>query len=487
MNAKKQPETESFDAAELGAMMREMRENLGHDLDAVARDLRIRLVYLEAIESGRLTDLPGNAYVSGFLRSYSDFLGLEGEEIVRRFKMAGAEISSQPQLHLPSPVEEGRLPTGSILLVAAVIAAAAYGGWYYLSGTGNGTMETVASLPKELSGLVDDATNQTAPAEVATTPALPEATSDTGGSASRTADSTSDTAPAAAPVESENPSAPAPAETAAATVSAAQPAEAPQTQVASTAENSAATTSASPASPATSATESTTSEVSTTAPAVPEQTAAVTADPAPAPTTTPAPAPTAAPTAAETPAVAAESPASTVPPADAPAAPVVSQASDNTPAPAAPSAAAPAAPTVSTPPADTAVQTAVASPASRPDPAPSAITDPAPTVTASRPSSDSSSPPSSANPDGTVRIVVRATADSYVAVRTGDNQPLFSQLMRRGDSYEVPSGADLILETGNAGGLQITVGGKRVPSLGPIGQIRRNIPLDAEKLLSGIN
>jgi hypothetical protein len=71
MNAKTPPETESFDAAELGAMMREMRENLGHDLDAVARDLRIRLVYLEAIESGRLTDLPGNAYVSGFLRSYS--------------------------------------------------------------------------------------------------------------------------------------------------------------------------------------------------------------------------------------------------------------------------------------------------------------------------------------------------------------------------------------------------------------------------------
>ena len=179
MNAKTPSETESFDAAELGTMMREMRENLGHELDEVARDLRIRLVYLEAIESGCLSDLPGNAYVSGFLRSYSDFLGLEGNEIVRRFKKAGAEISSQPQLHLPSPVEEGRLPTASILLVAAIIAAAAYGGWYYLSGTGKGPMETVASLPKELSGLVDDVKNQTAPTAVAKSPAAPEATSDT--------------------------------------------------------------------------------------------------------------------------------------------------------------------------------------------------------------------------------------------------------------------------------------------------------------------
>jgi cytoskeleton protein RodZ len=99
----------------------------------------------------------------------------------------------------------------------------------------------------------------------------------------------------------------------------------------------------------------------------------------------------------------------------------------------------------------------------------------------------SETPSSPGLPGGGVRIVLRAKADSYVAVHTSDNQPLFSQLMRRGESYEVPSGADLILETGNAGGLQITVGGKRAPSLGPIGEIRRNIPLDGEKLLSGIN
>ena len=76
----------------LARLLREMRENLGHDLETVSADLRIRLVYLEAIETGRLEDLPGNVYVSGFLRAYSDYLGLNGEEIVHRFKMAGAGI-----------------------------------------------------------------------------------------------------------------------------------------------------------------------------------------------------------------------------------------------------------------------------------------------------------------------------------------------------------------------------------------------------------
>lgn len=469
MNAKKQPETESFDAAELGAMMREMRENLGHELDAVARDLRIRLVYLEAIETGRLSDLPGNAYVSGFLRSYSDFLGLEGDEIVRRFKMAGAEISNQPQLHLPSPVEEGRLPTASILLVAAVIAAAAYGGWYYLSGTGKGTMETVASLPKELSGLVDDATNQTAPAEVATTPAAPAVTSDTGGSGSETPDTATTDTPAPADTESASTSG-----TTSTTTPTEQSAESPEAETASVAETSPAPTvvTAPEAPAATSNVDSTSVEQAASAPVTPEQPAApaVVADAVPAlqPTTEPTPAPV------ETPVVAAETPAR-------PAAPVAPVA----PAPVATPTEVPAASPAVEDAVRTAAVTPVARPAPRPDPAPSTVSDSAPTETASRSSSDSQPPSDPAV--GGVRIIVRATADSYVAVRTSDNQPLFSQLMRRGDSYEVPSGADLILETGNAGGLQITVGGKRAPSLGPIGEIRRDIPLDAEKLLSGIN
>ena len=476
MNAKTPPETESFDAAELGAMMREMRENLGHELDAVARDLRIRLVYLEAIEAGRLTDLPGNAYVSGFLRSYSDFLGLEGEEIVRRFKMAGAEISSQPQLHLPSPVEEGRLPTASILLVAAVIAAAAYGGWYFMSGSGKGTMETVASLPKELSSLVDEAKNQTEPTAVENTPAAPAASSDTGGNGMSDSDPVVPQIPA---VETPAPEIP-------------SPEAAPSEEPATTALDSAGTVSDAASAPGASPTGS--SENSPPAPNLePADDTSRQTPPANATGTTATPAP--ATEAVEEQAAVAVTPAP-VPPASvspapvitAPAAPTVPQvpaapAAAPPPEPAATIVPAPAPAAVSNPSSDQTVRTAAVPPSPRSNPAPVVSGDPAPTA----PASSSSSAPSNQPSAGGVRIVVRATADSYVAVRTSDNQPLFSQLMRPGDSYEVPSGADLTLETGNAGGLQISVGGKRVPSLGPIGEIRRNIPLNAEKLLSGVN
>ena len=375
MNAMEPTETESFDAAELGAMMREMRENLGHDLESVASDLRIRLVYIEAIEAGRLSDLPDNAYVSGFLRAYSDFLGLDGAEIVRRFKMAGAEISTQIHLHLPSPVEEGRLPTASILLVAAVIAAVAYGGWYYLSFADKNPIETVAKLPRELSNLVDGARNQSAP-----TSAVPQP---------------SDVPPPTSVLS------PPPVTVPSVTAQAEKPAAAADTM------NEA--TSAEPAADG------------DNQPAV-QSDAAVAA------------------------AGAAASEAAGISPNGATEAPAVS----------------------AIPAAD--IRTAAVTPPERQNPS-------APVTQAT----------ATERPTGGVRIVVRATADSYVAVRTGDNEPLFSQLMRPGDSYEVPSGADLLLETGNAGGLQITIDGKRVPPLGLVGEIRRNIPLDAEKLLRGLN
>jgi cytoskeleton protein RodZ len=375
MNAMEPTETESFDAAELGAMMREMRENLGHDLESVASDLRIRLVYIEAIEAGRLSDLPDNAYVSGFLRAYSNFLGLDGAEIVRRFKMAGAEISTQTHLHLPSPVEEGRLPTASILLVAAVIAAAAYGGWYYLSFADKNPIETVAKLPRELSNLVDGARNQSAP-----TSAVPQP---------------SDVPPPTSVLS------PPPVTVPSVTAQAEKPAAAADTMNEATSAEPAADGDNQP---------------------VVQSDAAVAA------------------------AGAAASEAAGISPNGATEAPAVS--------------AIPAAE----------IRTAAVTPPERQNPS-------APVTQAT----------ATERPTGGVRIVVRATADSYVAVRTGDNEPLFSQLMRPGDSYEVPSGVDLLLETGNAGGLQITIDGKRVPPLGPVGEIRRNIPLDAEKLLRGLN
>ncbi len=65
------------------------REEYGQDLRSVSDSLRTRYTYLLAIEEGRFNDLPGATYAVGFVRTYADYLGLDSEEIVRRFKGRG--------------------------------------------------------------------------------------------------------------------------------------------------------------------------------------------------------------------------------------------------------------------------------------------------------------------------------------------------------------------------------------------------------------
>ena len=86
--------------------------------------------------------------------------------------------------------------------------------------------------------------------------------------------------------------------------------------------------------------------------------------------------------------------------------------------------------------------------------------------------------------DGPARIVIRATADSWIQIRNTDQSVLFTRVLKAGESYRVPDRPGVLMRTGNAGGLEITVDGKPAPSIGPIGAIR-NVPLEPQALMPG--
>ena len=134
--------------------MRDMRLAHKADLETVASTLRIRQVYLQAIEDGRFSDLPGPTYAAGFVRAYAEFLGLDIPETMRRYREAALGSDRQAPLVAPSPVVEGTMPTGFILLVAAVLAAVGYGSWYYLSLHGRDVGNIVAQIPQQMAEIV---------------------------------------------------------------------------------------------------------------------------------------------------------------------------------------------------------------------------------------------------------------------------------------------------------------------------------------------
>ncbi len=87
------------------------------------------------------------------------------------------------------------------------------------------------------------------------------------------------------------------------------------------------------------------------------------------------------------------------------------------------------------------------------------------------------------------QLVLTATEDAWVQITDANGHIVLSKLMHKGESWVVPaSTADtppLLLTTGNAGGTQLSVDGKTLPSLGADGAVRHNVRLDVADLRSG--
>jgi cytoskeleton protein RodZ len=170
MSSIREDDSHAATATRVGGDLRAARERLGWSLPDIAAHLRIRLPFLEAIEDGRICDLPGNAYAVGFVRTYATSLGLAPDEIARRFREEAADVNRKTELTFPAPVPERGVPAGAVVLLGAVLAIGAYAGWYRMSGDGQPGADAVQPVPEHLAVLADPPP-PAAPQQAAVTPA----------------------------------------------------------------------------------------------------------------------------------------------------------------------------------------------------------------------------------------------------------------------------------------------------------------------------
>lgn len=135
----------------VGTLLRRCREERGLSLQALARDLRIRPGYIEAIEDGRLSELPALTYAVGYVRAYAAHLGFDGDRVAQRFRDESSSGHQPKDLSFRLPQAHGELPKGAVLLVGAFIALAAYSGWYVFSSTDTEMVRQVQPVPERLS------------------------------------------------------------------------------------------------------------------------------------------------------------------------------------------------------------------------------------------------------------------------------------------------------------------------------------------------
>jgi len=161
----------SFEVDRIGDILRRVREHRGEDLESISDYLRIRPAYLIALENSRYEDLPADAYVIGFLRTYALYLGLDGKGAIDQYRREMAGRRRKPQLTMPQPMAEGRAPTIAVLVGAAIAALLVYGIWYGLSSPDPEAHNKAIPLPVT--------TTEKEPPKPAATEAAPQATEST--------------------------------------------------------------------------------------------------------------------------------------------------------------------------------------------------------------------------------------------------------------------------------------------------------------------
>jgi cytoskeletal protein RodZ len=416
---------------EIGSVLRAARVHAGLELRDVAAMLKIRHVFMLAIEDGRYHELPGTAYAVGFVRAYADYLGLDCEAVVRRFKDEVASKVSQPNLYFPTPVPEGRVPGGTILLFSVVLACLVYGGWYVLSATDRSMADMIPALPQRLVSLLGDFHGES------------------GAGAGTVATAPSGTIPAP-PVAGTPPATPA----AIATTTGPEPAPTPSATV----PFKAATPTDSRPGPA-------------MAGASEEEQGSPMPDSAPTPATTTPPAAagdTGSDSGDEIPLVSGPADETVGEPG-----PLVPMAPRTKPT---PPGATPVVPPVVV--ADATAGNGVADAGAPPAAATAAagVATPAPS-----PAADAGLPTGriygGQNRDSHIQI--RATQDAWVQIRDTNGDPVFTRVMHPGDVFKVPDHPGMRLRTGNAGGLVMIVDGGPAHPLGQVGQVLRDVPIDA--------
>ena len=109
----------------IGDSLREARTRRGLSAADVQKGIRIRERYLTALEEEHWDMLPGEAYTKGFLRTYAEFLGLNGNLYIDEYNARIAHHDEEPPLVPESLAAPHRARTGVLRALVAILVLGA--------------------------------------------------------------------------------------------------------------------------------------------------------------------------------------------------------------------------------------------------------------------------------------------------------------------------------------------------------------------------
>lgn len=134
----------------VGEILRRTRTHYGQSLADIERALHIRASQIEAIEKGSVEHLPGRVYAIGFVRSYSEYLGLDGDKMVHLFKAQAGGKTSRPELDFPVAASDSKTPPVWIVAASFMMAVLILAGWWGSQSRDRTLVNEIPEVPEEL-------------------------------------------------------------------------------------------------------------------------------------------------------------------------------------------------------------------------------------------------------------------------------------------------------------------------------------------------
>ncbi|MCE7886249.1 MAG: helix-turn-helix domain-containing protein [Alphaproteobacteria bacterium PRO2] len=142
----------------VGEILRRTRIHYEQSLPDIERALRIRASQLEALENGNYAMLPGRVYIIGFIRSYSEYLGLDGDKMVNLFKkQVGGRETPSPTMNYPVMASDTKMPQFWQIGVSVAAAVVILAVWF---GTRGEDRTAVTEVPPVAESAAPAATTQ---------------------------------------------------------------------------------------------------------------------------------------------------------------------------------------------------------------------------------------------------------------------------------------------------------------------------------------
>jgi hypothetical protein len=130
----------------IGEVLKRARSRQKVDIQTVEEQTKIRTKYLRALENEEWEVLPGHPYAKGFLRTYAQFLGLDGDALVDEYRRTvESSLGANAPVQFSEPVLERRRRLGEeprrwpvrLAVIVAVGAAVAVAALIVLGSSGS--------------------------------------------------------------------------------------------------------------------------------------------------------------------------------------------------------------------------------------------------------------------------------------------------------------------------------------------------------------